>query len=99
MKERLSRLEHRGDKKRHLALEAMSEVGLTKLEQPDFTVSVRAGPPALVVVAESEIPNDYWLPQPAKLNRQAVLHELKSGADISGVQLSNPKSILSVRTK
>lgn len=99
MKERLSRLEHRGDKKRQLALEAMSEVGLTKLEQPDFTVSVRAGPPSLVVVAENDIPNDYWVPQPAKLNRQALLNQLKTGAEITGVQLSNPKSILSVRTK
>src|SRR5262245_34066983 len=52
MRERLSRLEFRADKKRRLALEAMSEVGLAKLEQPDFTASVRAGSPALVVVAE-----------------------------------------------
>jgi hypothetical protein len=43
MKERLSRLELRAAKKRHLALEVMSEVGLTKLEQPDFTASTRAG--------------------------------------------------------
>ena len=42
MKERLSRLELRADKKRQLALEAMTEVGLSKLEQPDFTASARA---------------------------------------------------------
>jgi len=99
MKQRLARLEHRGDTKRQLALEAMSEVGLRKLEAPDFTVSLRAGPPALVVVAEQEIPDAYWVPQPAKLDRQALLHELKTGAAINGVQLGNPKSTLSVRTK
>src|SRR6478736_5423087 len=55
MKERLSRLELRADKKRQLALEAMTEVGLTKLEQPDFTASVRAGSPALIVIAEEKI--------------------------------------------
>ena len=37
MKERLSRLEIRGAKKRQLAFEAMSEAGLKKLEQSDFT--------------------------------------------------------------
>ena len=42
MKERLSRLDLRANKKRELALHAMSEVGLTKLEQPDFTASTRA---------------------------------------------------------
>ena len=50
MKERLSRLEIRASKKRELALHAMSEVGLSKLEQPDFTASTRAGSPALLVV-------------------------------------------------
>ena len=39
MKERLSRLELRATKKRELALDAMTEAGLTKLEQPDFTAS------------------------------------------------------------
>ena len=37
MRERLSRLELRASKKRELALETMTEVGLVKLEQPDFT--------------------------------------------------------------
>jgi hypothetical protein len=99
MKERLSRLEQRGVKKRQLALEAMSEVRLTKIEQPDFTLSLRAGPPSLVVIAESDIPKDYWVPQPARLNRQALLNELKRGAEVPGVQLSNIKPTLTVRTK
>jgi hypothetical protein len=99
MKERLSRLELRVAKKRQLALDAMTEVGLTKLEQPDFTASARAGSPALVVVAEDRIPEAYWLPQPPKLDRQALLGELKQGIEIPGAQMSNPKPVLSVRTK
>ena len=84
MRERLSRLELRASKKRELALEAMTEVGLTKLEQPDFTASARAGSPALVVIAEERIPEAYWLPQPPKLDRQAILGELKRGIEIPG---------------
>ena len=99
MKERLSRLEVRASKKRELALHAMSEVGLAKLEQPDFTASTRAGSPALIVVSEQTIPEAYWLPQPAKLDRQAILGELKRGLEIPGAQMSNPKPVLSVRTK
>ena len=99
MKERLSRLELRATKKRQLALEAMSEVGLTKLEQPDFTASARAGSPVLVVIAEDRIPEAYWLPQPPKLDRQALLGELKRGIEIPGAQMSNAKPVLSVRTK
>jgi hypothetical protein len=99
MKERLSRLELRATKKRQLALEAMTEVGLAKLEQPDFTASARAGSPALVVVAEETIPDAYRVPQPPKLDRQGLLAELKRGAGIPGVQLSNPQPVLMVRTK
>ena len=99
MRERLSRLELRASKKRQLALEAMTEVGLSKLEQPDFTASARAGSPALVVIAEDRIPEAYWLPQPPKLDRQAILGELKRGIEIPGAQMSNPKPVLSVRTK
>src|SRR5215471_8623375 len=82
MRERLSRLDLRASKKRQLALEAMSEAGLAKLEQPDFTASVRAGSPALVVIAEESIPAPYWLPQPPKIDRQAILGELKRGITI-----------------
>ena len=99
MKERQSRLEVRASKKRGLALQVMSETGLTKLEQPDFTASTRAGVPALVVVSEQAIPDPYWLMQPPKLDRQALLGELKRGGAIPGVELSNPKPVLMVRTK
>ena len=99
MRERLSRLELRASKKRQLALEAMTEAGLNKLEQPDFTASARAGSPSLVVIAEDRIPETYWVPQPPKLDRQAILGGLKRGIEISGAEMSNPKPVLSVRTK
>ena len=66
MRERLSRLELRASKKRQLALEAMTEVGLTKLEQPDFTASARAGSPALVVIAEDRHPGSLLAAAAAK---------------------------------
>lgn len=99
MRERLSRLELRSKKKRELALEAMTEVGLSKLSQPDFTASTRPGTPSLVVITEETIPPAYWIPQPPKLDRQGLLGELKRGAAIEGAQLSNPKPVLTVRTK
>jgi hypothetical protein len=99
MRQRLVRLEERGAKKRQLALDAMCEVGLKKLEQPDFTASARAGLPPLVVIAEELIPPDYWVPQPPKLDRQSLLARLKRGGEVAGAQLGNPKPTLAVRTK
>jgi hypothetical protein len=99
MRRRLGRLEERSAKKRQLALEAMCEVGLNKLEQPDFTASARSGMPPLILVSEGDVPEDYWLPQPPKLDRQFLLADLKRGTSIPGAQLGNPKPTLAVRTK
>ena len=90
MRQRLSRLELRAAKKRQLALEAMNEVGLKKLEQPDFTASTRAGSAALVVTAEEAIPKAYWVPQPPKLDRQGPCTDLKRGKEIPGAQSATP---------
>ena len=99
MRQRLARLEDRGAKKRQLALETMCEVGLKKLEQPDFTASARAGVPSLIIMSEGLVPETYWVPQPPKLDRQALLTDLKRGAEVPGTQLSNPQPTLAVRTK
>ncbi len=99
MKSRLARLEERGRKKRQLALDALVEADIKKLMQPDLTVSVRPGTQALVVTSEDNIPEDFWIPQPSKLDRNGVLAALKSGKMIDGATLNNPAPTISVRTK
>jgi hypothetical protein len=99
MRQRLSRLAERGLKKRQLALEAMNEAGLKKLEQPDFTASARLGAPPLVVLSEELIPEGYWVPQPAKLDRQTLTTDLRRGDEVPGACLGNQAFILTVRTK
>ena len=99
MKVRMARLEQRSKRKRQLCLEAMTEVGIKKLEQPDFTVSARAGLPGLVIMDEAIIPEAYWLPQQPKLDRQSLLADLKRSVEIPGAGLGNPRPVLSVRTK
>ena len=80
-------------------IEAMNEVGLKKLEQPDFTASTRLGSPALVVTSEQVIPEAYWVPQSPRLDRQGLTADLKRGKDIPGACLGNANPILVVRTK
>ena len=57
----------------------MERANLKKLAEPDFTVSLRAVPPSVVVVDEGQIPRDYWKPQPPRLDRQGLSAALKSG--------------------
>jgi len=99
MRERLSRIEARVEKKRATITDVMEKADIKKLEQPDFTASLRAVPPGLVVGEESLIPGDYWKPQPAKLDKRGLLAALNGGASVPGVGLGNGGTTLSVRTK
>jgi hypothetical protein len=99
MQDRLGRLEDRASKRRQIAKDVMMELDLKKLTAPDFTASIRPGMPALMVIDEAAVPSIYWEPREPRLNRQELANELKQGAEIAGVALSNPEPVLSVRTK
>jgi len=99
MKGRLSRLEARASSKRQVAVENMEAADLRKLQEPDFTASVRIGPPSVTIVSEDELPIDYLMPQPPKPDKRAILEALSGGAFVPGAVLSNPKISLSVRSQ
>lgn len=99
MQERLDHLQDRATKRRQIAKDVMVELDLKKITAPDFTVSIRPGMPALLVLDEAAVPSIYWQPSAPRLNRQGLLSELKAGADLKGVALSNPEPVLSVRTQ
>ncbi|MGA8935235.1 MAG: siphovirus Gp157 family protein [Pseudolabrys sp.] len=97
MQDRLDRLQDCAAKRRQIAKDVMVELDIKKITAPDFTVSVRPGMPSLLVL--DEVPSIYWQPVAPRLNRRGLLSELKEGADIKGVTLSNPEPVLSVRTR
>jgi Siphovirus Gp157 len=99
MQGRLDRLQDRAAKRRQIAKDVMVELDLKKLTAPDFTASIRSGMPALMVIDEAAVPSIYWEPREPRLNRQGLIANLKQGAEITGVALSNPEPVLSVRTK
>jgi hypothetical protein len=99
MQERLERLQERATKRRQVVKNTMVELDLKKLTAPDFSASIRPGSPALLVIDEAAVPSIYWEPREPRLDRHGLLAELKQGAEITGVTLSNPEPVLSVRTK
>jgi hypothetical protein len=99
MEARRDRLQDRAAKRRQIARDVMVGLDLKKLSAPDFTASIRPGTPALMVIDEAAVPSIYWEPREPRLNRQGLVTDLKQGAEIAGVALSNPEPVLSVRTK
>ena len=99
MQDRLARLQDCAAKRRQIAKDVMLELEIKKISAPDFTVSIRPGMPSLLILDEAAVPSIYWQEVAPRLDRQGLLNELKEGADIKGVTLSNPEPVLSVRTK
>jgi hypothetical protein len=99
MQARLVRFQERASKRRQIARDVMAELDLKNILAPDFTISLRPGTPALVVVNEDAIPGNYWTSGEPRLNRQKMTNDLKGGADIEGAMLSNPAPVLSVRVR
>lgn len=99
MQDRLARFQDRASKRRQIARDVMSELGLKKITAPDFTVSIRPGTPALMVINEDVVPPIYWDPGEPRLRRQALASDLKQGEEVAGAVLSNPEPVLSVRVR
>lgn len=99
MQGRLNRFQDRASKRRQIARDVMSQLELKKIIAPDFTVSIRPGTPSLMVINEEAVPSIYWRPSDPRLDRQELLSDLKEGAEIEGVTLSNPEPVLSVRVR
>ncbi len=99
LQERVVRIEARARKRREAVRDAMVEAGLKQLAAPDVTLTVRTAQPGLIVTDEARVPTEFWEPRPPKLNRLAVLNELRRGSPVPGAELSNAAPVLALRTK
>lgn len=99
MRDRLKRFEQKVVKKRDLVTYVMECADIRKLKEPDFSASLRLVPPSLHVIDETVVPEEFWNPQPPKLDRQALLAQLKANHCVPGVSLNNGAQTISIRTK
>jgi len=97
--QRKKRIEDRIGSKRAMVEQAMLIGEIDKLERPSFTLSLRKVPPKAEIAEESLIPAAYWVAQPPKLDKKALLSALKDGAQIPGATIGNGGIALQIRTK
>lgn len=73
---------------------AMSSTGEKKIKGEKFTFTIQKNPPALKVLDESLIPLDYVTVQEVRaVDKKAILTQLKSGVEVSGVEISQGESL------
>lgn len=99
MRERLSRLSARKEKKREIAAWALQKAQMERLIAPDFSAFMRSSGARLEITDEQKIPGEFFLPQPPKLDRAGLISALKRGDPIEGAHLEEGGRALSVRIK
>lgn len=91
LNERAKRIERRADALRAYIKTHMEGTGITKIEGPEFTLSIRKNPPAVEILPDAKIPAEYMrepppAPPPAP-DRKAIADALKDGVEIDGCRL------------
>jgi len=78
--------------KRYLQ-EEMEKVGKEKIKGPLFNVGIQNNPQSVKVMDMEKINQDYFIPQPAKLDKKMLLADLKEGIEVSGAELQQTRSL------
>jgi len=90
MAERRKALEARADWLRGYLLANLVAAGISKVESPWFSLTVRQNPPSVALDDVSLIPTDYWraLPPPSPaIDKTAIKSAIEAGQDVPGARL------------
>jgi hypothetical protein len=77
----------------------MVEADLEKIMASDLSVSLRKGGEKLEVIDEGRVPEAYFVPQPAKLDRKSLTEALKRGEMVDGALLVMADPTITVRVR
>ncbi len=99
LQERLSRIDHRIDRRKEALQKAMELAELPKIEFPEGSISLRRVPEGLLVEDASKIPAQYWRQLEPVLDRTELKAHLKLGKSIEGARLDNGSTTISIRRR
>lgn len=95
---RRKRYEDRGASLRALALWAMQEAGLPKLQAPDLTVSIGKPRASVLITDEKAVPLEFVDYTP-RIRKADVKAALEAGKPVPGAALSNSPPSVTIRSK
>jgi hypothetical protein len=96
MAERAKRLRRKADSIRAYLLDQMRGAGISKIQAPEFTVSIRKNPAAVQIAPDAAIPQEYMVvpePPPPRPDKRKLAEALKSGETIDGVRLEQSERL------
>lgn len=86
-------LENRANSLKQYAQEYMLEHDTKKIKEPLITLRIQKNAPSLDVSEEADIPDEYYIEQEPKLDRETLLKDIKDGKKVKGCSLKQTESI------
>lgn len=77
----------------------LEAVGLTKIDAPEFAITIKHNPPSVVIEDQSKIPAAFLvIPEapPPSPDKKRIAEALKGGHDVPGARLDNSKTRLEI---
>lgn len=71
----------------------MEATGIDKVKTPLFSFSIQNNPQSVDVRTPEEIPKKYWLEQEPKLDKRAILEDLKAGQIVTGCGIMQSRGL------
>lgn len=93
LSERRAKLESNIKTIKERLYDTMRFTGKTKFNTALFSFGIQKNPAKVVVDDESLIPEEYYIPQPAKLDSKKLKEAIKAGQDISFAHLEQCESL------
>ena len=67
--------------------------GIDKVKGTAFTVSIQNNPPSVQIAEGAKVPGKYLIPQEAKVDKRALLDDLKAGAVYEGIEMIQTRGV------
>src|SRR4051812_44776982 len=97
---RRDRFKQRAENARETVKQMLEALNIPKMQDPEFTVSLRAGPPKVIVTEPDKLADEFVRVVITRSpDKPLIKAALDAGRPVEGATLSNGSQILSVRTK
>lgn len=96
LNERAARIRRKADWLRFYLLQQMKGAQLTKIQSPEFTVSIRKNPIAVHIEPDAVIPPEYMVqpePPPPRPDKKAIKAALEAGTEVEGCRLEQGERV------
>lgn len=75
------------------AVEMLDAAGIDSAKDQLFTVKVQDSPPSVDLYDPEKLPDTYYVPVEPRVDKRAILDDLKSGKDVPGAAIMRTRSL------